>query len=177
MAPESTCIGASGEQSLVPVVQPVLGEERTWPGFSSSLSVAAELAAGLCRLQPQVLHVRLEVAVAEQQRQVGIDAGGGDNPVNGLTHRDSLAAQQPDVFCCFLGIAAAEHRQHGQRAEQLPGGGHIALAAEPLHDLDQDEIADRQRRHPEHCVQPLHLWGAHPIEKVAPDRGVDHDHG
>ena len=45
-----------------------------------------------CRHQAQVLDVGLEVAVAEQQRQVGLDAGGGDDPVDRLWHRDAPAA-------------------------------------------------------------------------------------
>lgn len=47
---------------------------------------------GLCSFQPQVLHVGLKVAVGEQQRQVGFNAGGGDDPVNRLAHGDALAA-------------------------------------------------------------------------------------
>ena len=119
----------------------------------------------------------MKVAIAEQQRQVGLDAGGGDDPVDRLAHRDSLAAQRSVVLCCLPGIAATKHRQQSQGAEQLPGGGHVALAAEALHHLHQDQIADRQRCHPEPSIQPLHLGGAHPIEEIDPDRGIDHDHG
>ena len=48
--------------------------------------------SGSCRLQAQMLDVGLEVAVAEQQRQVRLDAGSGDDPVDRLAHRDPLAA-------------------------------------------------------------------------------------
>jgi hypothetical protein len=37
---------------------------------------------GSCHLQTQMLHVGMEVPCAEQQRQVGRDAGGGDDPVD-----------------------------------------------------------------------------------------------
>jgi len=51
-------------------------------------------ASGLGHLQAQVIRVGLEVPVAEEQRQAGLDAGGGDDPVNRFAHRDPLAAQR-----------------------------------------------------------------------------------
>ena len=70
--------------------------------------------SGSCRLQAQMLHVGLEVAVAEQQRQVGLDAGGGDDPVDPLGHCDHLAAQLRIVLRRCPGVAAAENFQQGQ---------------------------------------------------------------
>lgn len=114
-----------------------------------------------------MVHVGLEVPVAEEQRQVGLDAGGGDDSVKGLAHGDPLAAQLPVILRCLSGVAAAEHRQQGQRAELLSGGGDILVSAEPLHHLHQDEVSDRQRSHPEQPIQPFHLWGVHPTEEDA----------
>jgi hypothetical protein len=56
-----------------------------------------------------MLRVGLEVAVAEQQRHVGINAGGGDDPVDRLARCDAPAAQCSVILCRLSGVAAAEH--------------------------------------------------------------------
>lgn len=61
-----------------------------------------------------MLYVGLEVAVAKQQRQVGLDPGGEDDPVDFLTHSDALAVQRSVILCRLPGVAAAEHGQERQ---------------------------------------------------------------
>lgn len=56
-----------------------------------------------------MLYVGLEVAVAEQHRQVGLDTGGGDDPVDFLARSDALAVQRSVSLCRLPGVAAAWH--------------------------------------------------------------------
>ena len=63
----------------------------------------------------------MEVPLAEQQWQIGLDAGGGDDPVDCRSHHDPLAAQLSVVFRRLPGIAASQHRSQGQ-GYQVPLG-------------------------------------------------------
>jgi hypothetical protein len=56
-----------------------------------------------------VLHVGLEVLIAEQQQQVGLNAGSGDGPVDPHSLRHYYAGQLPISLRCCQGIADTEH--------------------------------------------------------------------
>lgn len=123
-----------------------------------------------------MVHVGLKIAVREEQGQVGFDAGGGDQAVDGFAHRDALAPQRAAVLRCCCGIPATDHGQQRQGTKQLPRGGNILFVAKALEDLHQDEIPDGDRCVAQQRIESVHLCAVHAIEEVDPDRGVDNDH-
>ena len=61
------------------------------PGASSIAFLRQRWRCPRHDLQPKVLHTRQTITITEQQRQVGLDAGGGDDPVDRLADCDAAA--------------------------------------------------------------------------------------
>ena len=119
----------------------------------------------LCRLQAQVVQVGQEITIAEQQWQVGLQAGRGNDPIDRFVHRDPLPKELAVVLRSFPCIVSSQHRQQCQRAEQPAGRGHVALVAKALNHFHQDQITHHQRRHPKETITPavqILGWLGHP---------------
>ena len=65
-------------------------------------------------------------------------AGGDDDPIDCLAHRDAAASLLAIVLGCLPGIAGAEHGQRSEGTEQLAGHRHIFVVAKSLNNFHQD---------------------------------------
>ena len=117
----------------------------------------------------------IEIPVAVEQVQAILDTAGGDHGVYRLAHGDAQRAQGTEVFGRLEGDIPSADIDDDQGFEQLARTVEITVGAKTLQDLDEYQIADRQRLGAQQSVQHPGLRRRLATKVVDPDAGIDQD--
>ena len=111
----------------------------------------------------------IEISIAVEEGEAAFDAAGRDQRVDRLAHRDSQRPQGSKVHRRLDRDVLPAQVCDLERGEELSGRPESPLGREPLKDLGQDQIADRQRFYAQQLVELLDLRRGDAVEIVDPD--------
>src|SRR5215467_8714031 len=103
-------------------------------------------------LEPEEADHRLEIAVVVQQGVPALDAESADDQIDSLADRYPPGAQRAVIGGRLDGQIGIEQRDDGEAPQSAFDKPCLAIRAQSLQHLAQDQIPDQQRLHRYQCA-------------------------